>query len=86
MISQDQIAAEILRLTEQRGAAKSICPSDVARSLAPEEAAWRRLLGLVRLVAVDLARQGRIEVLRKGKPVDPSEEIRGVIRLRIRSP
>ncbi|PWS34632.1 DUF3253 domain-containing protein [Falsiroseomonas bella] len=84
-IGQDEIAAEILRLTEQRGPAKSICPSDVARSLAPEESAWRPLLGKVRLAAVELARQGRIEVLRKGKPVDPGEEIRGVIRLRIRS-
>jgi hypothetical protein len=83
MTNQDAIAAEILRQTEARGADKSICPSEVARALEPEEAAWRRLLGPVRATAIRLAREGRVEVLRKGKPVDPLAEIRGVIRLRI---
>jgi hypothetical protein len=86
MIGREAISAEILRLAALRGTAKSICPSEVARSLAADEAAWRRLLGTVREAASDLARQGRIDVLRKGKPVDPGEQIRGVIRLRIRSP
>jgi hypothetical protein len=86
MIGREAISAEILRLAALRGTAKSICPSEVARSLAADEAAWRRLLGPVREAASDLARQGRIDVLRKGKPVDPGEQIRGVIRLRIRSP
>jgi hypothetical protein len=77
------IAAEILRQAEARGAAKSLCPSEVARALAPGEDAWRRLMTPVRDAALDLARQGRIQVLRKGKPVDPAEPVRGVIRLRI---
>jgi hypothetical protein len=85
-IAREAIAEEILRLAALRGAAKSICPSEVARSLAADEAAWRQLLGPVREAAGGLARQGRIDVLRKGKPVDPEEQIRGVIRLRIRSP
>ncbi|WP_270938412.1 DUF3253 domain-containing protein [Falsiroseomonas oryzae] len=79
----EAIAAEILRLTAARGPDKSICPSEVARALAPEEDAWRRLMGAVRAAAIRLARDGRIEVLRKGRPVDPAAEIRGVIRLRI---
>lgn len=83
MTDQDAIAAEILRQVATRGAAKSICPSEVARALAPEEDVWRRLMGQVRAAAIRLAREGRIEVLRKGKPVDPAAEIRGVIRLRI---
>ncbi|HEV7265049.1 MAG TPA: DUF3253 domain-containing protein [Falsiroseomonas sp.] len=82
MTDQDAIAAEILRQTAAGGADKSICPSEVARALAPEEEAWRRLLGPVRAAAIRLAREGRIEVLRKGKPADPAGEIRGVIRLR----
>jgi hypothetical protein len=86
MPDQDKIAAEILRQTAARGADKSICPSEVARALAPEEDAWRRLMGQVRAAAIRLARDGRIEVLRKGKPVDPAAEIRGVIRLRIAAP
>ena len=79
------IRAEILRQTEARGAAKSICPSEVARALDPDEAGWRSLMGPVRAQAIRLAREGRVEVLRKGKPVDPEAEIRGVIRLRVRA-
>jgi hypothetical protein len=78
----DPITAEILRQTAARGADKSICPSEVARALEPEEDRWRRLMGPVRAAAIRLAREGRIEVLRKGKPVDPLQDIRGVIRLR----
>jgi hypothetical protein len=83
MADAERIADEIRRQTAARGAGKSICPSEVARALAPEEDAWRRLMGQVREAAIRLARAGRIEVLRKGKPVDPAAEIRGVIRLRI---
>jgi hypothetical protein len=79
----EAIEQEILRQTAERGPGKSICPSEVARALAPEEDAWRRLMGPVRAAAIRLARQGKVEVLRKGKPVDPDAEIRGVIRLRI---
>lgn len=78
------IAAEILHRVAMRGGDKSICPSEVARALAPDEEAWRRLMGPVREAAIALAREGRIEVLRKGKPVDPGQEVRGVIRLRIK--
>jgi hypothetical protein len=83
MADAERIADEILRQTAARGTDKSICPSEVARALAPEEDAWRRLMGQVRAAAIRLAREGRVEVLRKGKPVDPATEIRGVIRLRI---
>lgn len=82
MTSPDAITAEILRQTTLRGPGKSICPSEVARALAPEEAAWRRLMGPIRAAAIRLARAGQIEVLRKGKPVGTDSEIRGVIRLR----
>ena len=78
----EAIEREILRQTAERGPGKSICPSEVARALAPEEEAWRRLMGPVRAAAIRLARDGRVQVLRKGKPVDPAAEIRGVIRLR----
>ncbi len=82
-MTDDRITAEILRQVAARGPDRSICPSEVARALEPEETAWRRLMGPVRARAVRLAQAGRIEVLRKGKAVDPSAEIRGVIRLRI---
>ncbi len=87
-----RIEAEILRLAAARGPGKSICPSEVARALVPghdddmAEAAWRPLMGPVRRAAIGLATGGFIDILRKGKPVDPGQEVRGVIRLRIRAP
>lgn len=79
--------AVVLRLCAERGAERSICPTEAARVLADaanEGVAsddWRRHLPAVRAAAVALARAGRLEILRKGKPVPP-EEMRGVIRLR----
>ncbi len=78
MTDARRIEAEILALTASRGTEKSICPSEVARTLEPE---WRTLMGAIRNEAVRLARAGQIEILRKGKPVPP-DEVRGVIRLR----
>ncbi len=76
---QSAIAAEILRQTSGLAPGASISPSEVAQALEPE--AWRSILGAVRKAALALQREGRLEVLRKGKPVPP-EEVRGVIRLR----
>lgn len=82
-VSAEAITAEILRQTSARGPDKSICPSEVARALAVEEEAWRRLLGPVRAAALRLAREARVEILRKGKPIDPQQQtMHGVIRLR----
>ena len=80
MIPRDKIESEILRLTRASGDA-SIGPSAVAQSLEPQR--WRSLLGPVRAAAVILCARGRIDILRKGKPVTP-DAVRGVIRLRIR--
>lgn len=79
------IAAEILRLVAARGPDGSIDPSEVARAVAPDAGEqWRSKLGAVRRAAIGLARAGQIDILRKGRAVDPAQEIRGVIRLRIR--
>lgn len=81
MMEASRIEAEILALTEARGPAKSICPSEVARALDDD---WRPLMTDVRQGAVRLAEAGHIEILRKGKPIEPSA-IKGVIRLRWKS-
>ena len=78
----ENIEPTILALTAARGADKSICPSEVARTLQPE--GWQALMTPVRQAAMRLAEAGRIDILRKGKPV-PLAEVRGVIRLRVRS-
>ncbi len=77
-----EIEATILVLTAQRGPAKSICPSEVARALRPN---WQSLLTEVRRVACRLAVAGQIEILRKGQAVEPLG-VKGVIRLRLARP
>ena len=74
-----QLRAEILALTAARGPGKSICPSEAARAVRPED--WNRFMTETRRVAIQMAEAGEIEILRKGKPVAP-DEVRGVIRLR----
>ena len=77
----DTMAATILRLCAERGPGRSICPSEVARALAgTDEKRWRLLMHPVRETAFHLAREGRIQVLRKGRPIAP-EQAHGVIRL-----
>ena len=61
-------------------AGKSISPEEVAR--AADAAGWRRLLPQVKASAVGLAREGRLIILRHGKPADP-DALKGVYRLRL---
>lgn len=83
MTDTASIEAMILRLCAERGPGKSICPSEVARAIAgPDETRWRLLMHPVRELALGLARDGRIQVLRKGRPIAP-EQARGVIRFAI---
>ncbi len=68
----------LLELLAQAGEGRSITPEAVARAVEPQ--AWRSRLTEVRSVAVGLARQGRIVILRHGKPTDPNA-FKGVYRL-----
>ena len=81
-MSEPAIREAILATTAAAGPERSISTEDVARSLATEN--WQSLLTRIRREATLLAREGQIDILRKGKPVDPGTEIRGVIRLRMR--
>jgi hypothetical protein len=77
-----RIDAEILSQVAARGPDKTICPSEVARALDPE---WQKLSSAVRRAAIRLAEAGQIDILRKGKRVEPAG-VKGVIRLRIAGP
>jgi hypothetical protein len=84
--SLDPVAQAILDLLA--GQSRSVSPEDVARALAARRARpsdppdlWRRYLKAVRQQALALARRGRLQILRKGKPVDPNKPVKGVIRL-----
>ncbi len=76
-----QAEEAILALVTQRGVDKSICPSEAARLVGG--AGWHAELTLIRRVAIQLAASGRIQILRKGKPVSDAAEVKGVIRLRL---
>lgn len=72
-----RIREAILDLALQRGREKSVCPSEVAKALAPD---WRPLMPQVREVAAGMpeiiATQGEVEVDPRTAP--------GPIRLRLR--
>lgn len=80
--SDEEIETTILRLVAQRGPDKSVCPSEVARAIGgPDQDCWRPLMQPVRSVAVRLAKQGRIAILRKGRAVADPGDVKGVYRL-----
>ena len=82
MTSETRIRWAILDAIHARGPGKTICPSEVARALAPD---WRALMPEVRKVAQDLAGQGRVTVTQKGQTVD-ALTARGPIRLGLPTP
>jgi hypothetical protein len=77
------LEAAILDLSRERGPGKSIDPSEPAKQVAAERGVdWHSLMQPVRRAAVRLAVEGRLLILRKGKPVDPAD-FRGVYRLSV---
>lgn len=69
--------------------AASLSPRDIAERIAAERAKpndppelWRRYFAAVKQHAVNLARAGRIEIVRKGQMVDPSD-FKGIVRYRL---
>ena len=90
---EDPVATAILVALAEIPAGKSLDPQEIAKSFAAAKARehdppdrWRRYLMAVRQQALHLGREGRIAVLRKGKPVDPRKPVKGVIRLRLPLP
>ena len=76
-----RIAAEIHALLAARASDASICPSEVARRLYPEEA-WRNAMPGVRRVAQALATEGAIRITQGDAVRDPGAAISGPVRLR----
>ncbi|MCB5175682.1 MULTISPECIES: DUF3253 domain-containing protein [Microvirga] len=77
----DDIEAAMLSLLNERGTGRNLDPTEVARAVGgdkPDE--WGPLMQPVRQVAVRLMKEGRIVILRKGRPVDP-DDFRGIYRL-----
>jgi hypothetical protein len=74
------IEATILRLLAERGAGKTICPSEAAQVVAPE--GWEALMEPAREAARRLVAEGKIVITQGGHVVDGSTA-KGPIRLRL---
>jgi hypothetical protein len=79
----------ILRLLHDRGAGKTICPSEAARTVAgggtlsDDRTTWEPLMEPARAAARRLVAAGSIVITQAGHTVDPSTA-KGAIRLRLR--
>jgi hypothetical protein len=79
--SPEEIEAAMLSLAEARGPGKTLGPTDIARALGGDHPdGWGPLMQPIRRAAVRLMKQGRIVIVRKGRPVDP-DDFRGVYRI-----
>ncbi|MFC7956051.1 DUF3253 domain-containing protein [Rhodococcoides kroppenstedtii] len=76
---EHDLEGEIGRLLDSRAWDSSICPSDVARAVAPDD--WRPLMEPVRRAARRLVARGEVEITQGGSVVDPSTA-KGPIRIR----
>jgi hypothetical protein len=90
--ADDPVATAILETLSELAPGASISLMDAARVIADQRRRpadgpelWRRYMNAVRQQATHLARQGRIEITRKGQPVDP-KNFKGVVRLRLPAP
>ncbi|MEL6887422.1 MAG: DUF3253 domain-containing protein [Pseudomonadota bacterium] len=77
MHDPDTIRTAILSAVQQRGPGKTLCPSEVARTLSDD---WRALMPQVRAIAGSLADADDIVTTQKGRPID-ARTARGPIRL-----
>ncbi len=70
----------ILELLGKRSRDSTICPSEVARAFFTEDG-WKEKMEEVRRAARWLVDQGEVEILQKGRVIDPSMA-KGPIRLK----
>lgn len=77
------LEAAILELLAERGAGKTICPSEAARRVAGDaRETWELLMEPARAAARRLVAAGRIVITQGGHVVDPSHA-KGAIRLKL---
>ncbi len=69
----------LIELLAERGAGKTVCPSEVARAVGGEQ--WRELMEPARAAARRAVARGDAEITQQGRVVDPSTA-KGPIRIR----
>ncbi|WP_035349364.1 DUF3253 domain-containing protein [Edaphobacter aggregans] len=80
-----ELEAAILELLAERGAGKTICPSEAAKRVGGTAARrdWEGLMQPTRETVRRLVKAGKIVVMQNGRVVD-SERAKGDLRLRLR--
>ncbi|MBK1827946.1 DUF2256 and DUF3253 domain-containing protein [Haloferula rosea] len=78
-----RIEQTIVELLESRATSSTICPSEAARVLFPGDD-WRSQMERTRRAARRLVSEGRLEIMQRGRAVDPSTA-KGPIRLKLKS-
>ena len=78
------LETELLDFLARRPEGSSVCPSELARRLAPDETQWRALMEPIRMAARRLYHIGKVTILQSARHVDP-DTARGPIRLRLAS-
>ena len=76
-----KISETILSLAAKRGKDKTICPSEVARELSPNN--WRRYMKEIRKTAFELRDADKILIMQKGHAIAGNEVV-GPIRIQIK--
>lgn len=82
-----ELEAAILELLEERGAGRTICPSDAAKRVGGTESRrdWEGLMQPTREAARKLVKAGKIVAMQNGRVVDV-ETAKGALRLRLLTP
>ena len=80
-MDEAKIRRAIYGIARERGPDKSLCPSEVARKLAPLK--WRALMPQVIGAAKRMAQDEEILITQRGKVIDPAS-VRGPFRLKQR--
>jgi hypothetical protein len=77
----EDLEAAMLALLAERGPGRTIGPSDVAQAIGGNQPeGWGPMMQPVRRAAVRLMKEGRVVILRKGRPVDP-DDFKGTYRI-----
>lgn len=84
-VKAGQIRDVLLSMAAESPSGRPIGPDAIARAIGGKnEKVWRRLMKPIKDEAVRLAKDGKVVLMRKGKPVDP-DRIRGLYRIRLRA-
>lgn len=85
------LLGRLLQLVSSREYPKTLCPSEVPRSLTRNELTsigvmdWKSLMTPLRTVITELRQNGELEVLQRGEVVNrgiPLDDVKGPIRIR----